>query len=110
MPTPSGCSPISSAGAGPAVSRGYKEEIEHWAWCIRENPNNTNPALQPRCNPKIALGDAVIALVTNIAADKGESVNFRESWFDPENDETPENDLTDLKGTPNLDQEKYKLG
>ena len=100
----------SAAGAGPAVSRGYKEEIEHWAWCIRENPNNTNPALQPRCNPKIALGDAVIALVTNIAADKGESVNFRESWFDPENDETPENDLTDLKGTPNLDQEKYKLG
>ena len=52
----------------------------------------------------------MIALVTNIAADKGESVNFKETWFDPESNETPEDDLTDLKGTPNLDQEKYKLG
>ena len=75
------------------------------------NPNATDPAIQPRCNPRIALGDAVIALVTNIAADKGESVTFKESWFDPDNDETPEGDLDDaLKGqVPNLDQDKYKL-
>ncbi|MBQ9800822.1 MAG: Gfo/Idh/MocA family oxidoreductase [Thermoguttaceae bacterium] len=97
--------------AGPAVSRGYKEQIEHWAWCCQNNPNAADPAIQPRCNPRIALGDAVIALVTNIAADKGESVTFKESWFDPDNDETPEGDLDDvLKGqVPNLDQDKYKL-
>ena len=99
----------SAGGGGPAVSRGYKEEIEHWAWCIRENLNNTDPTKQPRCNPKIALGDAVIALVTNIAAGQGRSVDFKESWFDPENDETPENDLTDRKAVPDLSQEKYKL-
>ena len=101
---------VASAGAaGPAVSRGYKEEIEHWAWCVRENPNVADPIKQPRCNPRIALGDAVIALVTNIAAEQGKSVDFRESWFDPDNDETPENDLTDQKAVPNLDQEKYRL-
>ncbi len=99
-----------AAGGGPSnVSRGYQEEIEHWAWCIRENPSNKNPELQPRCKPKIALADAVIALATNIAAEKGESVTFRESWFDPDNDETPENELTDNKAVPNLNQDKYKI-
>jgi predicted dehydrogenase len=101
---------VASAGpAGPAVSRGYKEEIEHWAWCVKENPNCQDPVVQPRCNPRIALGDAVIALVTNIAADKGESVSFKESWFDPDDDETPENDLGVERGVPNIDQDKYKL-
>ena len=65
--------------------------------------------VQPRCNPRIALGDAVIALVTNIAADKGESVSFKESWFDPDDDETPENDLGVERGVPDIDQDKYKL-
>ena len=45
------------------VSRGYTEEIEHWAWCIR-NPVAEN---KPRCHPEVAMGDAVIALTTNVA-------------------------------------------
>ncbi len=101
---------VAAAGAGgPAVSRGYKEEIEHWAWCAQENPKCADPDIQPRCNPRIALGDAVIALVTNIAADKGESVSFKESWFDPDNDETPENDLGVERGVPTVDRDEYKL-
>ena len=100
---------VAAGPAGPAVSRGYKEEVEHWAWCAQNNPNCADPDIQPRCNPRIALGDAVIALVTNIAADKGESVQFKETWFDPENDETPENDLGVESGVPNVDQDKYKL-
>ena len=100
---------MDDGGAGPDVSRGYKEEIEHWAWCVQNNPNCADPDIQPRCNPRIALGDAVIALVTNMAADKGESVIFKESWFDPFDDETPENDLGVVLGTPNLDQEKYRI-
>ena len=101
---------VASAGAGgPAVSRGYKEEIEHWAWCVQENPKCADPAIQPRCNPRIALGDAVIALVTNIAADSGASVSFKESWFDPENPETPENDLGVEEGVPDIAKEKYVL-
>ena len=32
-----------SAGGGAKVSRGYTEELEHWAWCIR-NPRPGEPA------------------------------------------------------------------
>ena len=49
-----------SGHAGGPVSRGYKEEIEHWAWCIR----NPDPKNKPHCTPEVALGDAVIALTS----------------------------------------------
>lgn len=80
-------------GGGPAameVSRGYKEELEHWAWCIRRNPNARDPEIQPRCHPKVALADAVIALVTNMAARQGRPITFDPEWFDPNSDKTPE--------------------
>jgi predicted dehydrogenase len=75
------------AGDGPKVSRGYTEELEHWAWCIR----NPAPENQPRCGPKVALGDAVIALTTNMAARQGARIEFKKEWFDVHRDETPEN-------------------
>jgi len=74
------------------VSRGYTEELEHWAWCIR----NRSPENLPRCHPKVALGDAVIALTTNIAAREGRRIDFRPEWFDPKRPETPENVPPDL--------------
>ena len=74
------------AGGGPKVSRGYAEELEHWAWCIRHR----DPQNQPRCGPKVALGDAVIALTTNMAARQGARIEFKKEWFDIESDETPE--------------------
>ncbi len=79
-------------GAAAKVSRGYTEELEHWAWCIR------HPALenQPRCPPKVAMADAIIALTTNMAARKGERIEFKKEWFDVENDATPENVAPDL--------------
>jgi predicted dehydrogenase len=67
-------------------SRGYTEEIEHWAWCIR----NPDPANQPKCSPKVALGDAVIALTTNIAMREEKRIVFDPKWFDIDADETPE--------------------
>jgi predicted dehydrogenase len=76
---------IAQAAKG-AVSRGYREEIEHWAWCIR----NPDPANRPRCKPEIALGDAVIALTSNIAIKKGERIEFKPWWFDIDRSETPE--------------------
>ena len=75
-----------SAGGGPKVSRGYTEELEHWAWCIR----NPSPENQPHCGPKVAMGDAIIALVTNKAARESKRIEFKESWFDIHSDETPE--------------------
>ncbi len=83
-----------AATAGPTrkVSRGYREEIEHWAWCIK----NPSPENHPHCHPKLALGDAVIALTTNISAKEGRSIKFKKEWFDPNSDETPEGIKPDL--------------
>ncbi len=93
------------AGAVREVSRGYTEEEEHWAWCIR----NPSPENRPRCHPKVALGDAVIALTTNMAAQKGLRVEFKEDWFDPESDATPEKDVLGLKDAkPNINRQEYK--
>ena len=71
------------------VSRGYREEIEHWAWCIR----NPAPDHKPRCTPEVALADAVIALVSNMAIAKSERIVFDPGWFDPKSDSTPEGDV-----------------
>ncbi len=68
------------------VSRGYTEEIEHWAWCIR----NPAPENQPRCHPKVALADAVIALTSNQAMRERKLITFKREWFDIDSDETPE--------------------
>ena len=83
--------PVAQAAASGPVSRGYQEEIEHWAYCIR-NPDGEN---RPRCYPAVAMGDAVIALGTNVAlkrANRGESgyMKFEEEWFDVESDATPD--------------------
>ncbi len=70
-------------------SRGYTEEIEHWAWCIR----NRSPENLPKCHPKVALGDAVIALTTNVAIrnpQKESRIVFEHAWFDIDKDETPD--------------------
>jgi predicted dehydrogenase len=75
-----------SSGPAVKVSRGYTEELEHWAWCIR----HPAPENEPRCPPKIAMGDAIIALTTNMAARKGERIEFKKEWFDIDSDETPE--------------------
>ncbi|MEQ8847788.1 Gfo/Idh/MocA family oxidoreductase [Botrimarina sp.] len=67
------------------VSRGYREEIEHWAWCIR----NGEPPETLHCHPKVALADAVIALTTNIAIAEQQRIEFDPDWFDPESDAVP---------------------
>ena len=46
-------------------SRGYREELEHFAYCVRHgNASNfhADTEHQPRCRGEVALADAVIAL------------------------------------------------
>lgn len=83
--------PLSQGIESGPVSRGYREEIEHWAYCIR----NPSPENRPRCYPEVAMGDAVIALGTNVALEnaakgKGGYLEFQEEWFDLDNDATPD--------------------
>jgi predicted dehydrogenase len=89
-----------AASAGPGgnaapPSRGYTEEMEHWAWCIR----NPAPENQPRCKPEVAIADAVIALVSNVALanpEKQARIEFKPEWFDIASDETPEGIVPDV--------------
>ncbi len=86
--------PISKAAETGPVSRGYTEEIEHWAWCIR----NPDPANVPRCRPQVALSDAVIALTANTAIrrsneGKGGYIEFKDEWYDLHNDATPDDSV-----------------
>lgn len=67
------------------VSRGYKEQIEHWASCIR----NKEPITALHCHPKVALADAVIALTTNVAIAEKRRIEFDPEWFDPKSDAVP---------------------
>jgi predicted dehydrogenase len=69
------------------VSRGYTEEMEHFAWCVRNFDFDHN---KPKCHPKVALADAVIALTTNIAMAKHERIEFKKEWFEIDSDETPD--------------------
>mgnify|MGYP006136981419 FL=1 len=83
--------PVAQAAQTGPVSRGYTEEIEHWAYCI----SHASPENQPRCNPHVALSDAVIALTTNVAIRQGATGNggyiqFQESWYDVDDDSTPD--------------------
>ena len=86
----------SQAGGGDGPpSRGYTEEMEHWVWCIR----NPSPENQPRCKPEVAIADAVIALVSNIALASPTSqprIEFQPEWFDITSDVTPEGIPPDL--------------
>jgi predicted dehydrogenase len=77
---------LAQAALPPEVSRGYREEVEHWAWCVR----NPAPDHRPRCTADVALADAVIALVSNLAIARGERIEFDPLWFDTNLDAAPE--------------------
>ena len=102
--TESGAGSYAAAGKGADAppSRGYTEEMEHWAWCVR----NPSPENQPRCKPEVAIADAVIALVSNIALANPTTqsrIEFKPEWFDIASDETPEG----VK--PDVSRDRYRV-
>jgi predicted dehydrogenase len=86
----SGYAATAQAATAKAVSRGYTEEMEHFAWCIRNFDFEVN---RPKCHPEVAMADAVIALTTNIAIRTNRRIEFKPEWFDLSNPATPEEDL-----------------
>jgi predicted dehydrogenase len=97
-------SPSAAGASGPAVpgtasdeapSRGYREELEHFAYCIRSNKSDriyevTDTTLLPRCRGEVALADAVIALSSNLAMKQRKRIDFDRAWFDYASDATPD--------------------
>lgn len=76
----------SKQSSGAPVSRGYKEELEHFAFCIR----NPAPENKVRCDGQVALADAVMALTCNIAMRTGKRIEFRDAWYDPQSPDVPD--------------------
>ena len=98
--TPSAAGPSTAASLGAIAtadpSRGYREELEHFAYCIRRgNESNfhetDDPNLKPRCRGEVALADAVIALTSNLAMRQKRRIDFDPRWFDWQSPEAPEN-------------------
>ncbi len=94
-PSTAGPSAAQSLG-GLAVadpSRGYREELEHFAYCIRHGDASNYHAdveHQPRCRGEVALADAVIALTSNIAMKEQRRIEFNPNWFDYSKPDVPE--------------------
>lgn len=80
-----------------AVSRGYREEMEHFAFCVRTQQKAKLPgdelykkkdgkfvhaAVLPRCHGEVAMADAVLALTANLAMKHRTRIEFKPEWFD----------------------------
>ena len=88
--------------------RGYRTEMEHFAYCVRmwqakkqpvsyeaEKDSTGHSKLKyadiiPRCHGEVAMADAIIALTANMAMAKKERILFEEAWFNPASAEVPE--------------------
>jgi predicted dehydrogenase len=84
----------SALGLG-VPSRGYREEMEHFAYIIRmreQGMESDKKKLKPRCDGEHAMADAIIALTANEAMKQQKRKEFRPEWFDPNSDEVPDAD------------------
>jgi hypothetical protein len=76
------------------VSRGYTEEMEHFAWCIRNQVPLGTPREQGglRCPGERAMADAIMAITSNLAMKHRRRIVFKHEWFDPSSEAVPETD------------------
>jgi hypothetical protein len=88
-----------SGGSSAPVSRGYREEMEDFAYCVRiwdpklgyaTRSDGTYQQRLPRCHGKIAMADAIIALTANLAMKNRQRIEFRPEWFDPDSPAVPD--------------------
>jgi predicted dehydrogenase len=76
------------------VSRGYREEMEDFAYCVRMwNQADKKDRRLPRCQGRVAMADAIIALTSNQAMRKKQRIEFQPAWFDPASPEVPDPDM-----------------
>ncbi len=82
-------------------SRGYREELEHFAYCVRygdASDYHADEKHQPRCHGEVAMADAIIALTTNIAMREQRRIVFEPKWFDYADDATPDGSTVIARG------------
>jgi predicted dehydrogenase len=87
-----------SAAAGGPVSRGYREEMEDFAYCVRMWDAKLGYAQKdgkyvqrlPRCHGEVAMADAIVALTANRAMREKKRIEFAKNWFDASSPEVPD--------------------
>lgn len=92
---PSAAASDVNQAVGDKISRGYTEEMEHFAHCIRTNNFKGPYEGGLKCNGTVAMADAIMALTSNLAMKHKIRIEFKPEWFDPENPATPEDDFAD---------------
>ncbi|QJW93075.1 Gfo/Idh/MocA family protein [Frigoriglobus tundricola] len=85
--------------------RGYRTEMEHFAYCLREwqkrggkvsyEKDTATGKLKhadiiPRCHGEVAMADAIIALTANMAMASRKRIEFEDAWFDADKPDAPE--------------------
>ncbi|MCP6725931.1 hypothetical protein NL526_28130, partial [Klebsiella pneumoniae] len=86
------------AGAWDTPVRGYQTELEHFAHLVRKWDPKKGWAMKdgqfeqevPRCHGEVALADAILAHVANLAMRNKTRIEFEEGWFRSDSDENPE--------------------
>jgi predicted dehydrogenase len=79
-------------------SRGYREEMEHFAYCVRMwNQGMENDWPLPRCHGRVAMADAIIALTANLAMKDRRRIPFQPEWFDAASAAVPDSPETTTK-------------
>ncbi len=95
-----GASAVKADGAaGPPVSRGYREEMEHFAVCVRKwnksqgyatNADGKYAQELPRCHGEVAMADAILALTANMAMKTRQRIEYDPKWFASGEADVPE--------------------
>jgi predicted dehydrogenase len=93
--TGGGTTPAGSGGPAVPPSRGYREEMEDFAFCIRMwDQGMEKDRRLPRCHGVVAMADAIVALTANQAMKHKRRIEFDEAWFDPDRlDAVPDADM-----------------
>lgn len=92
------------ASAWDTPVRGYRTEMEHFAYCLREwqkrggkvdyTKNDKGEFVHkdiiPKCHGEVAMADAILALTSNMAMAKKERILFEDAWFKAEDPAAPE--------------------
>ncbi len=88
---------IGQNALGPVpVSRGYTEEMAHFAYCVRmhQKAKGSEEKLKwrqtPRCHGRVAMADAIIALTSNLAMKHHQRIEFKPEWFDAGSADVPD--------------------
>lgn len=92
---------ISKGTSGPAWDtpvRGYRSEMEHFAYCVRkwdpklgwEKKDGKFVQEVPRCHGEVAMADAILALTANMAMKRQQRIVFEDGWFKADSADAPE--------------------